>query len=124
MLRSCDTFPYSNLADLAKLCSHCRCLHHRCIPPCRGLNYCTTALLSRRSHEFIYKQAVASTDAFLGMSGKDPSSTCCEELVVRIELPEASSAAGELFQHLVQGHHDNWQIMSSTGRQSCMVLCK
>eukprot|EP00877_Chromochloris_zofingiensis_P003784 jgi/Chrzof1/13406/Cz07g31240.t1 len=43
------------------------------------------------SYEFIYKQAVESTDAFLGMSGKDPSSTCCEDLVVRVELPEASS---------------------------------
>lgn len=46
------------------------------------------------SYEFIYKQAVESTDAFLGMSGKDPSSTCCEDLVVRVELPEASSISG------------------------------
>jgi hypothetical protein len=46
-----------------------------------------------RSYEFIYKQAVQTTDAYLGMSGKDPSSTCCEELLVRIQLPAARSAA-------------------------------
>jgi len=45
------------------------------------------------AHEFLYKQAVGASDAFLGMSGKDPSSACCEELVVRIRLPEAQSAA-------------------------------
>jgi hypothetical protein len=45
------------------------------------------------SYEFMYKQAVATTDAFLGMSGKDPSSTCCEELVVCIQLPHAATAA-------------------------------
>ena len=48
----------------------------------------------RRSHEVVYKQAVGTHDAYLGMSGKDPSSACCEELVVRISLPEATSAAG------------------------------
>ena len=48
---------------------------------------------SPRSYEFIYKQAVATTDAYLGMSGKDPSSICCEELLVRVALPGARSAA-------------------------------
>ncbi len=47
------------------------------------------------AHEFLYKQAVGTSDAFLGLSGKDPSSACCEELVVRIRLPEARSAGGE-----------------------------
>ncbi|GBF98514.1 hypothetical protein Rsub_11505 [Raphidocelis subcapitata] len=45
------------------------------------------------SAEFVYKQAVCTSDAFLGLSGKDPSSACCEELVVRIHLPAAKSAA-------------------------------
>lgn len=45
------------------------------------------------SYEFLYKQSVETTDNFLGMSGKDASSASCEELVVRIELPEAASAA-------------------------------
>ncbi|GAX80342.1 hypothetical protein CEUSTIGMA_g7780.t1 [Chlamydomonas eustigma] len=43
-------------------------------------------------YEFIYKQAVESTDMFLGMSGKDESSTSCEDMVLRIELPGVSSA--------------------------------
>eukprot|EP00983_Pelagomonas_calceolata_P102810 1158848-Pelagomonas_calceolata.AAC.2 len=42
-------------------------------------------------YEFRYKQAVESTDVFLGMSGKTESSTSCEDLVVRIMLPEVSS---------------------------------
>ncbi len=44
-------------------------------------------------YEFMYKQAVESTDVFLGMSGKDESSTSCEDIVVRIELPGVSSAS-------------------------------
>lgn len=47
-----------------------------------------------RRYEFRYKQAVESTDMFLGMSGKDESSTSCEDLVVRITLPEVSSISG------------------------------
>lgn len=42
-------------------------------------------------YEFIYKQAIETTDAFLGMSGKDPSSTSCETMVVRLELPGTGS---------------------------------
>ncbi|KAG2490866.1 hypothetical protein HYH03_010784 [Edaphochlamys debaryana] len=45
------------------------------------------------SYEFLYKQAVDTADNFLGMSGKDNSSTSCEDLVVRIELPGAEGAA-------------------------------
>ncbi|GLC41616.1 hypothetical protein PLESTB_000696100 [Pleodorina starrii] len=45
------------------------------------------------SYEFLYKQSVDTADNFLGMGGKDPSSTSCEDLVVRVELPEAASAA-------------------------------
>ncbi|WIA13495.1 hypothetical protein OEZ85_007071 [Tetradesmus obliquus] len=43
--------------------------------------------------ELRYKQAVTTSDNFLGMSGKDPSSSCCEELLVVLQLPHASSAA-------------------------------
>lgn len=46
------------------------------------------------SYEFLYKQAVDTADNFLGMSGKDGSSTSCEDLVVRVELPGAAGAAG------------------------------
>lgn len=45
------------------------------------------------SYEFLYKQAVDTADNFLGMSSKDPSSTSCEDLVVRIQLPGAEGAA-------------------------------
>ncbi|KAF8060002.1 Pih1d3 [Scenedesmus sp. PABB004] len=45
-------------------------------------------------HEFRYKQCVTPADNFLGMSGKDPSSACCDELVVAVALPLAESAAG------------------------------
>ncbi|KAG1678868.1 hypothetical protein FOA52_003536 [Chlamydomonas sp. UWO 241] len=44
-------------------------------------------------YEFMYKQAVESTDVFLGMSGKNESSTSCEDMVLRIELPGVSGAA-------------------------------
>lgn len=45
------------------------------------------------SYDFVYKQAVETTDTYLGMSGKDPSSTQCEQIVVNIDLPNATSAA-------------------------------
>jgi dynein assembly factor 6, axonemal len=46
-------------------------------------------------YEFAYKQAVQTTDAFLGMDplGKDPTSTSCEDLLLHVTLPEAASAA-------------------------------
>lgn len=43
-------------------------------------------------YEFIYKQAVETTDAFLGMSGKDASSACCEDLVLKVKLPDVEKA--------------------------------
>lgn len=44
--------------------------------------------------ELRYKQCVSTADNYLGMSGKDPSSSCCEELLVLVQLPKAASAAG------------------------------
>jgi len=35
-----------------------------------------------------YKQKVGSEDAFLGINGRDPGSHCCEDLVIKIELPD------------------------------------
>ncbi|KAL0055722.1 hypothetical protein WJX82_003745 [Trebouxia sp. C0006] len=43
------------------------------------------------SFEFLYKQAVTSTEAFLGIMDKDASSACCEDLDLRIDLPNANS---------------------------------
>ena len=45
-------------------------------------------------YEFMYKQAVQSTDVFLGMSGKDESSTSCEDMVLKISLPEVAAING------------------------------
>ncbi|DBB03875.1 TPA: Protein pih1d3, variant 2 [Trebouxia sp. C0004] len=47
------------------------------------------------SFEFLYKQAVTSTDAFLGITDKDASSACCEDLDLRIDLPNANSLSGK-----------------------------
>ena len=49
-------------------------------------NMSACALASFR-YEFYYKQAVETQDAFLGMGDKDPSSTQCEDIVLRVELP-------------------------------------
>jgi hypothetical protein len=45
------------------------------------------------AYEFTYKQAVQTTDVYLGLDpmGKDPTSTSCEDLVLTVTLPEASS---------------------------------
>lgn len=52
------------------------------------------------SFEFLYKQAVTSTDAFLGMMDKDASSACCEDLELRIDLPHAKSLSGKAHMRL------------------------
>lgn len=43
----------------------------------------------------MYKQAVQSTDVYLGMGGKDESSTSCEEMVIKVTLPDVSTINGE-----------------------------
>ena len=44
-------------------------------------------------YEFLYKQAVTANDAYLGMGEKDPSSTQCEDLVLRVNLAGEESVA-------------------------------
>ena len=46
-------------------------------------------------YEFLYKQAVATEDVYLGMSDKDPSSTSCEDLVLKVYL-EGTQSMSEL----------------------------
>ncbi|KAM4696481.1 dynein axonemal assembly factor 6 [Rhinophrynus dorsalis] len=43
----------------------------------------------RRQPEFeiLFKQRVGTEDIFLGMTRKDVSTACCEEILVRIQLP-------------------------------------
>lgn len=39
-------------------------------------------------YEILYKQNVGTEDVFLGIGGLDPSSRCCQDLLVKIALPE------------------------------------
>ncbi|XP_039734874.1 dynein axonemal assembly factor 6 [Pteropus medius] len=41
-------------------------------------------------YELIYKQQVGTEDIFLGLTRKDPSTACCEDLVVKIKLPNTN----------------------------------
>ncbi|XP_017350835.1 protein PIH1D3 isoform X2 [Ictalurus punctatus] len=43
-------------------------------------------------YEIILKQSVGTEDLFLGMSQKDPSSMCCESMLVRVKLPETQAS--------------------------------
>ena len=45
-------------------------------------------------YDIVLKQSVATTDVFLGMSGKDEASYSCEEMVVKIELPLVDAIQG------------------------------
>ncbi|XP_030607490.1 dynein axonemal assembly factor 6 [Archocentrus centrarchus] len=42
-------------------------------------------------YEIILKQSVGTEDLFLGMSRKDPSSMCCEAMLVKIKLPDTKA---------------------------------
>ncbi|XP_026230774.1 protein PIH1D3 [Anabas testudineus] len=42
-------------------------------------------------YEIILKQSVGTEDLFLGLSGKDPSSMCCEAMLVKIKLPDTKA---------------------------------
>ncbi|KAM9322916.1 dynein axonemal assembly factor 6 [Pholidichthys leucotaenia] len=43
-------------------------------------------------YEIILKQSVGTEDVFLGLSRKDPSSMCCEAMLVKIKLPDTKAA--------------------------------
>lgn len=74
----------------------------------------------------MYKQSVETTDTFLGMSGKDPSSTQCEDLLVKISLPGASGAAGIQYTVCQHGTHAMYAVLYAlsfaTGRSAKMAL--
>ena len=50
----------------------------------------------RPEYEILYKQAVSAEDMFIGLSGRDPSTSSCEDLVVRITLPNTTMSQVEL----------------------------
>ncbi|XP_068061366.1 dynein axonemal assembly factor 6 isoform X2 [Anomalospiza imberbis] len=39
-------------------------------------------------YEISFKQHVGTEDVYFGMTGKDPSTACCEDIVIKIKLPE------------------------------------
>mmetsp|Transcript_33515 Transcript_33515/g.58709 ORF Transcript_33515/g.58709 Transcript_33515/m.58709 type:complete len:182 (+) Transcript_33515:2219-2764(+) len=39
-------------------------------------------------YDIVYKQRVGAEDIFLGMSGLDPSSVCCQEILIKVKLPD------------------------------------
>uniref|UniRef100_A0A8C2UMI2 Dynein axonemal assembly factor 6 n=1 Tax=Chinchilla lanigera TaxID=34839 RepID=A0A8C2UMI2_CHILA len=41
-------------------------------------------------YEIIFKQQVGTEDVYLGLTRKDSSTACCQELVVKIQLPNTS----------------------------------
>ncbi|XP_008154541.2 dynein axonemal assembly factor 6 [Eptesicus fuscus] len=43
-------------------------------------------------YDIIYKQQVGTEDVFLGLMKKDSSTACCEDLVVKIKLPNTNSS--------------------------------
>ncbi|KAG5265305.1 hypothetical protein AALO_G00240780 [Alosa alosa] len=43
-------------------------------------------------YDIILKQSVGTEDLFLGMSRKDPSSMCCEGMLVRVKLPDTKAS--------------------------------
>ncbi|XP_056149404.1 protein PIH1D3 [Lampris incognitus] len=42
-------------------------------------------------YEIILKQNVGTEDLFLGLSRKDPSSMCCEAMLVKVKLPDTKA---------------------------------
>ncbi|OCT67277.1 dynein assembly factor 6, axonemal [Xenopus laevis] len=47
----------------------------------------TLDLREQPEYEVLFKQRVGTEDMFLGMTRKDPSTACCEQMVIRINLP-------------------------------------
>jgi hypothetical protein len=72
----------------------CRAVLHTCTSTAvlHACPYGCRVLCSR--YTFLYKQAVGTQDTYLGMSHKDPSTTCCEQLVVRVDMPAANNIKG------------------------------
>ncbi|XP_004440509.1 PREDICTED: protein PIH1D3 [Ceratotherium simum simum] len=47
-------------------------------------------------YEIIFKQQVGTEDIFLGLTRKDSSTACCEDLVVKIKLPNTNTSEIEI----------------------------
>ncbi|XP_067308725.1 protein PIH1D3 isoform X2 [Pseudorasbora parva] len=51
-----------------------------------------TDLRPQPEYEIVLKQSVGTEDLFLGLSRKDPSSMCCESMLVRVKLPDTKAS--------------------------------
>ncbi len=40
-------------------------------------------------YELLYKQSVGTEDVYLGLSGRDPSSACCDSFALKVKMPGA-----------------------------------
>ncbi|XP_015687885.1 protein PIH1D3 [Protobothrops mucrosquamatus] len=45
-----------------------------------------------RRYEIVFKQQVRAEDLFLGTSRKDPSTACCEDMLIKIKLPDTKAS--------------------------------
>ncbi len=52
---------------------------------CACISVCITFVLR---YEMLLKQSVGTEDLFLGLNGKDPSSMCCEAMLVTCRPPQ------------------------------------
>ncbi|XP_048370673.1 dynein axonemal assembly factor 6 isoform X2 [Sphaerodactylus townsendi] len=43
-------------------------------------------------YEIMFQQQVRTEDMFLGMSRKDPSTACCEDMLIKIHLPDTKAS--------------------------------
>ncbi|XP_039255465.1 dynein axonemal assembly factor 6-like [Styela clava] len=60
-----------------------------------------------------YKQKVSSEDMFLGSTGKNPSSACCESLVIKIKLPDTKMKDVDLQvkEHVLDCRSDKYKLI-------------
>uniref|UniRef100_A0A8D0B8M5 Dynein axonemal assembly factor 6 n=1 Tax=Salvator merianae TaxID=96440 RepID=A0A8D0B8M5_SALMN len=43
-------------------------------------------------YEILFRQQVGAEDVFLGVSRKDPSTACCEDMLIKIQLPDTKAS--------------------------------
>uniref|UniRef100_A0ABM5EVD1 Dynein axonemal assembly factor 6 isoform X2 n=1 Tax=Pogona vitticeps TaxID=103695 RepID=A0ABM5EVD1_9SAUR len=52
----------------------------------------TGGMLFSYRYEILFRQHVGAEDVFLGMSRKDPSTACCEDMLIKIKLPDTKAS--------------------------------
>ncbi|XP_074508281.1 dynein axonemal assembly factor 6 [Sebastes fasciatus] len=94
-------------------------------------------------YEIILKQNVGTEDLFLGLNRKDPSSMCCEAMLVKIKLPDTKATdvvldvkekfldlrtlkykLGLHLPHPIHSHRGKAQFFSERGELEVTLLMK